>query len=92
MEDQFKTVTRGSRHGVPDKEADVAKLTSQYIGSKLHAHVDGRNVKPKDKAIDVVTIGATGLTRLVKQWFENCSLERGTHEWFGEEDEEAVIE
>jgi hypothetical protein len=24
MEKQFKTVTRGARHGVPDKEKDVA--------------------------------------------------------------------
>ncbi|KAJ6625166.1 hypothetical protein B0H10DRAFT_2430538, partial [Mycena sp. CBHHK59/15] len=44
MEQQFKTTARGTRHGVPDKEKDVAKLTAHYMASKIHTTVPGRQL------------------------------------------------
>jgi hypothetical protein len=73
MERQFKTNTCGAKHGVPDKEDNVAKLIEQYIKSKLHTHVDGRKLKggTSDKASDFLTAGATNLEHLntIKDWF-----------------------
>ncbi|KAJ7122658.1 hypothetical protein C8R43DRAFT_899695 [Mycena crocata] len=80
MEKQFKTVARGARHGIPDKEADVAKLTGQYMKSKLHVHVDGRQVTQKSP--DVINIGAEDLERLdtIKKWWGRRSNPRSTLE------------
>ncbi|KAJ7251713.1 hypothetical protein C8J57DRAFT_1187930 [Mycena rebaudengoi] len=80
MENQFKTVARGAYHGTPDKEKDVAKLTSQYIESKLYLETKGRGVS--NKSADVENIGAENLERLntVRDWWERRSHARSTLE------------
>ena len=89
MEQQFQTVARGARHGVPDKEADVATLAAQYAKSELHTYKPGRKIKGgSDKATDVITAGANNLERLqtINDWFARRSHERSTtEEWNGED-------
>ncbi|KAJ7080894.1 hypothetical protein B0H15DRAFT_786779 [Mycena belliarum] len=76
MEKQFKTVARGARHGTPDKEKDVARLTEQYMKSKLHTYTKGRSVTEKSQ--DVINIGAENLERLdtLKDWWGRRSHKR----------------
>ncbi|KAJ7923687.1 hypothetical protein B0H13DRAFT_1864673 [Mycena leptocephala] len=82
MEKQFKTVARGSRHGTPDKEADVAKLTGQYMKSKLHNYCKGRSITQKSP--DVVNVGAENLERLdtMTNWWSTRSHPRSMLEDF----------
>jgi hypothetical protein len=82
MEKQFKTVARGSRHGTPDKEADVAKLTGQYMKSKLHNYCKGRSITQKSP--DVVNVGAENLERLdtMTDWWSRRSHPRSMLEDF----------
>lgn len=94
MEQQFKTVARGARHGVPDKEQDVVKLTAQYINSGLHTHKAGRTIKDKNnKAADFMTEGANELERLnsVRDWFSRRSHARSTEEDFEEHDGPCIL-
>ncbi|KAJ7128465.1 hypothetical protein C8R44DRAFT_732809 [Mycena epipterygia] len=51
----------GAQHGVPDKENDVAQLTTHYTSSKLQTIQNGQKLK-REKAVDVVTEGG-GRTR-----------------------------
>ncbi|KIK03029.1 hypothetical protein K443DRAFT_61464, partial [Laccaria amethystina LaAM-08-1] len=72
MEDQFKSLTRGARHGVPQKEDDVGKLTAQYMKSGIHKFVAGRKIhNSPDKAPDFLTMGAINLEKLgtIDKWF-----------------------
>ncbi|KAJ7904125.1 hypothetical protein B0H13DRAFT_2233915 [Mycena leptocephala] len=82
MEKQFKTVARGSRHGTPDKEADVAKLTGQYMKSKLHNYCKGRSITQKSP--DVVNVGAENLECLdtMTDWWSRRSHPRSMLEDF----------
>ncbi|KAF9537692.1 hypothetical protein CPC08DRAFT_808667 [Agrocybe pediades] len=53
IENQFKTTSRGARHGSPDAERDIALLTAQYVKSKIYEEVPGREVKnAADKSLD----------------------------------------
>ncbi len=61
-----QTITRGSHHGVPDKEDDIKKLTEQYVESKLHTHKNGRVVKAKDNAADFITLGGINMDCQIK--------------------------
>lgn len=88
MENQFQTIARGARHGIPEKEQDVATLAAQYSKSELHVHKPGRQLKggSDNKASDYITIGADNLERLgtIENWFSRRSLERSTEEiWEG---------
>ncbi|KAJ7856004.1 hypothetical protein B0H13DRAFT_1641699 [Mycena leptocephala] len=80
MEKQLKTVARGARHGIPDKEADVATLTGIYMKSKLHTYCKGRSVTQKSS--DVVNLGAENLERLntIEGWWGRSSHPRSTQE------------
>ncbi|KAJ7440734.1 hypothetical protein FB451DRAFT_1058621 [Mycena latifolia] len=73
MEKQFKTVARGARHGVPDKEKDIEKLTGQYMKSKLHTYSS-----VTEKSPDVINIGAENLERLdtMEDWWGRRSHKR----------------
>lgn len=89
MENQFKTCTRGARHGIPDKEQDVATLAAQYTKSQLHTYKAGRRVKVVgDKAADFITAGLIGLEKsnTVTEWFTRRSHARSTVEDWGPED------
>jgi hypothetical protein len=80
MERQFKTVARGARHGIPDKEADVAKLTAHYIKSNLHVYTKGRKVAQKSQ--DVMNTGTEDLegSDTIKKWWGRRSHLRSTLE------------
>lgn len=83
MERQFNTAARGSRHGIPDKEPDVAKLTVEYTTSELHAHVPGRKIKVAgDRSKDVITDGAIELekSKTINEWFRKRTHKRSTME------------
>lgn len=90
MEKQFKTVARGAQHGTPDKEADVAKLTQEYVQSALYTHEPGRKIKMhNDKAADFLAEGAISLGRdsTIDEWFRRRSHKRATvEEWPGGSD------
>lgn len=88
MEYQFKTITRGARHGAPNKEADVQRLTDIYVKSNLHVYEAGRKIKSsKDKAPDVVTDGAINLEhhRTIEKWWNNRTYPRSTAEVWTED-------
>ncbi|KAK7021716.1 hypothetical protein R3P38DRAFT_2417227, partial [Favolaschia claudopus] len=81
MEKQFRTNTRGARHGVPDKEKDVSKLTDHYVASKLYTFTPGRELKTA-RSPDYVTEGADNLERLntIAEWFKRRTHARETGE------------
>ncbi|KAJ7722007.1 hypothetical protein B0H16DRAFT_1790019 [Mycena metata] len=93
MENQFKTTARGARHGVPDKEKDVAKLTAHYVTSKLHTYTAGRELKTLH-ASDFVSEGANALERLdtIKNWFNRRTHARATGEDWTEEINDLLLE
>jgi hypothetical protein len=83
MEKQFKTNIRGAHHGSPDKEKDVALLSTQYTNSQLYLDIPGRRIKVSDdKAVDVTTAGAVNLERLnaFGDWFDRRSPKRSVEE------------
>ncbi|KAJ6616588.1 hypothetical protein B0H10DRAFT_2390875 [Mycena sp. CBHHK59/15] len=86
MEQQFKTTARGTRHGVPDKEKDVAKLTAHYMASKIHTTVPGRQLKTQ-RAQDFVTDGAIALehSKTIEAWFKRRTHARATGEDWSDE-------
>ncbi|KAJ6625547.1 hypothetical protein B0H10DRAFT_2430336 [Mycena sp. CBHHK59/15] len=86
MEQQFKTTARGTRHGVPDKEKDVAKLTAHYMASKIHTTVPGRQLKTQ-RAQDFVTDGAIALehSKTIEAWFKRRMHARATGEDWSDE-------
>jgi hypothetical protein len=88
MECQFNTITRGAKHRIPEKEGDIQKLTVQYMKSQIHTYQPGRKIKgAKDRALNVVTIGATNLERLhtVEKWFKGRTHERSAAEEWDDE-------
>lgn len=93
MEKQFKTTARGARHGVPDKEKDVAKLTAHYTASKLHTFVRGRELK-SERAADYVTEGADNLERLdtINNWFKRRTHARETGEDWSEDMDSILLQ
>ncbi|KAJ7135358.1 hypothetical protein C8R43DRAFT_1132580 [Mycena crocata] len=93
MEKEFKTTTRGARHGIPDKEKDVAKLAGHYATSKIHIWTPGRELKTA-KAQDFITEGAVALERLktVEHWFKRRTHARATGEDWSEEIPDLFLE
>jgi hypothetical protein len=88
MENQFKTVSRGAHHGVPDKEKDVQTLTTQYNNSKLHIYTAGRKIRASiDRSNDFISISADNLERLgtISEWFNRRTHPRSTAEDWGPE-------
>jgi hypothetical protein len=86
MEDQFKTVTWGACHGVPDKEKDVRTLTTQYNNSKLHSYTAGRKIKTSvDRSNDFISIGADNLEQLgtISEWFKHHTHPHSTAKDWG---------
>lgn len=81
---------REARHGVPDKEKDVTKLTASYLESKLYDELPGQKVKTlSDYAEDYITKGMCNLleSNMLADWFTKCTYERQTTEdWSTTED------
>lgn len=91
MEKQFKTVSRGARHGVPDKERDVQTLVGQYVDSDLHIYKPGRKIKVGiDWSTDFISAGVENLERTgtISDWFTRHSLPRSTAEDWGIDSEQ----
>jgi hypothetical protein len=95
VEKQFKTVSRGARHGAPDKERDVRTLATQYADSKLHLQIAGRKSKVStDKSNDFISVGADNLERLgtINEWFSRRSHPRSTVEdWSSKQELESLL-
>ncbi|KAK6971606.1 hypothetical protein R3P38DRAFT_3336690 [Favolaschia claudopus] len=93
MEKQFGTNARGARHGVPDKEKDVAMLTEHYMASKLHTFIPGRELKTARSA-DFVTEGAENLEKLntIDEWFKRRTHARATGEDWSEEMQDILLQ
>ncbi|KAJ6586278.1 hypothetical protein DFH09DRAFT_910806 [Mycena vulgaris] len=93
MEKQFKTTARGARHGVPDKEQDVANLTAHYAESKIHTWEAGRELKMA-RSPDYVTEGAFNLERLntIEFWMKRRTHGRATGEDWSEEVASVLLE
>lgn len=91
IEKQFKTVSRGGRHGVPDKEKDVQTLVGQYVDSDLHIYKPGRKIKVSiDRSTDFISVGVDNLERTgtINEWFTRRSHPRSTAEDWGSTDSE----
>ncbi|KAH7905726.1 hypothetical protein BJ138DRAFT_1138187 [Hygrophoropsis aurantiaca] len=82
MENEFQTITRGSHHGTPTKENDVAKLTEQYAASNIHEYEPGRYLKTNNKAEDYISNGVVDLERsgTIENWWSNRTYARATSE------------
>jgi hypothetical protein len=71
MEHEFGTYKCGSHHSAPDKEADVALLTSQYVEAALHVNKPGHTLpNVKGKAVNIVELGAEGIEDVIQDWFK----------------------
>ncbi|KAJ7262338.1 hypothetical protein C8J57DRAFT_1513349 [Mycena rebaudengoi] len=80
------------KHGVPDKERDVAKLVKHYFTSKLHVWTPGRQLKTPHST-DFITEGANNLERLktIEAWFLRRTHERATGEDWSEDAEYILL-
>lgn len=93
MEKEFGAYKRGSHHSAPEKEADVALLTSQYVESALHVYKPGRKLSnAKAGVVNIVDNGSKGLEGIVKDWFKRRSLKRSVKEiWItSQENDEGI--
>ena len=88
MEHEFETLTHGAHHGIPDKEADIAKLMEQYVKSQVHVYTAGRQLKGNAKyhAQDYINKGAIDLERLgtFDNWWSSHAFARSRKEEWGD--------
>ncbi|EEB90164.1 hypothetical protein MPER_11668 [Moniliophthora perniciosa FA553] len=90
MEHQFQTYTRGKKHTVPKKDADVDMLCRVYEQSAYHKYVPGRTITSKgDKAADFYREGQAKFIRgiVIQTWHQNRYFERSTEEEWNSEGE-----
>lgn len=80
IESQVGSVSRGARHGSPDKTADVRELLSHYTANSLHVYDPGRHGLGENASKDVITLGATNAEKKAQEWLERRSLTRSTEE------------
>ncbi|KAH9847961.1 hypothetical protein C2E23DRAFT_871531 [Lenzites betulinus] len=82
---QFSSIQgRGTRHGTPEKAADIERMVAMFCGFQAHTVEEGRNIKggESDHATDYVTLGATKLQveGMVERWWSDRLFERATTE------------
>ncbi|KAL1751433.1 hypothetical protein FB107DRAFT_222078, partial [Schizophyllum commune] len=80
MEEEFRTTSRGLKHTVPKKDADVKMLQDMYETAHIHEMTPGRVVRAQDAAPDFVKDGVATLPSTLKQWSENRDYERRTED------------
>ncbi|KAK7015543.1 hypothetical protein VNI00_019077 [Paramarasmius palmivorus] len=80
IENQFETYTRGKRHTVPKKEADVRRLLEAYHGT--HTQERGRKIGKKDKGKDFLHHGVHELLygKWLSDWHDGRYFVRATSE------------
>ncbi|KXN83941.1 hypothetical protein AN958_00792 [Leucoagaricus sp. SymC.cos] len=86
VEDQFKVNTRGSKHGVPSRDLDVAALRKSYHESKYHELQPGRKITVKaDKAEDYYSKGMVKIHNqdALEKWCYLRTFVRSTEEEMG---------
>lgn len=85
MEYQFRTLTRGKKHTVPQKERDVKLLTEKYVAAHLNKHVHGRNAATKDDLYkDFIDEGAQAIVtkNVLSKWHEGrCFVREIAEDW-----------
>ncbi|KAJ3757148.1 hypothetical protein EV360DRAFT_46664 [Lentinula raphanica] len=83
VENEFGTVSRGAKHGVPNKEEDVKLLLEHYVADELHVYKQGRT---GGFAEDITSKGALDVHNKAREWFEKWKLERSSEEDMGMQD------
>lgn len=89
MEEEFGTLTRGKKHTVPKKEADVRRLVDSYQGAGIHVHEPGRTIRKREQATDYSLKGCLRLQRggTISRWVDGRSFGRATsQEWVASDD------
>ncbi|KII93855.1 hypothetical protein PLICRDRAFT_102389 [Plicaturopsis crispa FD-325 SS-3] len=90
MEEDFGTLNRGNKHGVPRKDRDVRKLQESYLASHTHdLERNGRKIKSADnRAPDVVTLGCTSLQTgsKMRDWVSGRQFKRSMQQRWPEEE------
>ncbi|KII86509.1 hypothetical protein PLICRDRAFT_114722 [Plicaturopsis crispa FD-325 SS-3] len=79
MEQDFGTLNRGNKHGIPKKDRDVRKLQDSYLASRTHeTYPNGRKAKSENRALDVVNVGCISLQNgdKMKEWISGRSFRR----------------
>ena len=80
MEEEFETLTRGLKHTVPKKDADVRALQEMYERAHLHESQPGRVVKKDDKAQDFINEGVKTLPTTLNGWHDGRNYKRRTED------------
>ncbi|KAL0569336.1 hypothetical protein V5O48_012628 [Marasmius crinis-equi] len=83
MEREFMTLTRGRKHTVPKKEADVNLLCGVFEESTYHIVTNGRVIKSdQDKAKDFQQLGQQAFVQggTLENWHNNRSYGRSVQE------------
>lgn len=88
FEQQFETITRGSKHGDVSKDLDVKTLTDHYRLAKLYSDQPGRkpNLDGSMHVADYITSGVDALENgdTVNKWWKARHFERSTKETWDE--------
>lgn len=83
LNQQFRTIHRGTRHTDPAKEGDIQKLLDHYMRAKIHEYVPGRNVSGSAETVrEFVSDGIQiANTKIVPKWVERRAVyEHSTEE------------
>jgi hypothetical protein len=91
MKHKFGTLTRGSKHGEPKKDADIKLLEGAYEKAKLHHYILGRTAigTKRDRASDFILAGAVKLqaTNTIETWSESRHFRRSHQKDYGDEED-----
>lgn len=91
MEHEFGTLTCGSKHGEPKKDADIKLLEGAYEKAKLHHYIPGRTAigTKRDRAGDFISAGAVKLqtTNTIETWSESRHFRRSRQEDYDDEED-----
>lgn len=84
MEHEFKTLAHGAHHGTPSKDADMGKLTDQYVKSKLHIYTRGQKNRGalSNHVEDFIDKGVIDLEHhhMLENWWKGQAFPRWTDE------------
>ena len=89
MEQEFNTLTHGSKHKVPKKDTDVKLLQGAYEVTQIHSYIPGRTVigGKHDKATDFISNGGIKIqqTNMLEIWSESRHFLRSQEEDYGDD-------